>query len=344
MSNHILQNRLKIDFPLVSILIAARNEEKVIRELLVSLENLTYPKEKLQVLIGNDASKDATLQLISDFAKNRNWVQIVDVQESVEDTALKGKTRVLAILAHQAKGEYYFYTDADIELPTHWIETVLTQFYTNSKAKTGVVVGNTTVKPTLIFEKCQAIEWLSALKIMNILSQFNIPTTGMGNNMAVSAAAYWAVGGYEKLPFSIVEDYALYDAIVKKGFGFKHPFGKNVLAFTKPPENYFEQRKRWVTGGMQSKANLILPALLQAFALPFIGVLFSLNSNIALIFIGLLLVANYVLGYLALNKTGMLRLLPYIPVYTVYMLFFWFLQFINYFLPTKLVWKGRTYN
>lgn len=330
--------------PLVSILVAARNEEKVIGELLVSLENLTYPKEKLQVLIGNDASTDATLQVVSEFAKNRNWIQVVDIQENEEDLPLKGKTRVLALLAHQAKGSFYFYTDADIEVPTHWIESILTEFQGNYKREIGVVVGNTSVKPTNWFEKCQAIEWLSALKIMNIFSQFNIPTTGMGNNMAVSATAYWAVGGYEKLPFSIVEDYALYDAIVKRGFGFRHPFGKEVLAYTKPPENYFEQRKRWVTGGMQSKANLILPALLQAFALPFVSVLFFLNYKIALVFLGFILATNFVLGYLALNKTGMLRLFPYIPVYTVYMLCFWFLQFINYFLPTKLIWKGRTYN
>lgn len=40
--------------------------------------------------------------------------------------------------------------------------------------------------------------------------------TGLGNNMAVSREAYDAVGGYEQIGFSIVEDYALFIAIIRK--------------------------------------------------------------------------------------------------------------------------------
>lgn len=325
--------------PQVSILIAARNEEKVIGELLLSLENLSYPKDKMDVWVGNDASIDNTLQIVSDFAKDKNWIQVVDIQDgNVGD--LKGKARVLAILAQKAKGDYLFFTDADIEVPTHWIEEMLNEF---SDEKVGVVVGNTTVKYSNWFEACQAIEWLMGLFAMHNFAKFGIETSGMGNNMAVSTAAYKAVGGYETIPFSIVEDYAIYRAILDAGFGYKHPFRKEILAFTKPPENYFHQRKRWVTGGMQTKSMLILPAFLQAFAFPVLLILGYLHWPSGLLLLNLIFLINLILGFSFLKKMGQQALIAYLPIYTLYMLVFWFAQFLNYFIPTKLVWKGRNY-
>jgi len=42
--------------PTVSILIPAFNEEKVIGRLIQRITNFTYPKNKLQVIVINDAS------------------------------------------------------------------------------------------------------------------------------------------------------------------------------------------------------------------------------------------------------------------------------------------------
>ena len=178
---------------------------------------------------------------------------------------------------------------------------------------------------------------------MKILADIKIPTTGMGNNMAIKADAYWAVGGFEKIPFSIVEDYAIYKAIINKGYGFKQAFEPQVLAFTKPPQNYFEQRKRWVTGGIDSQSVLILPAFLQAFALPILLIISLLNISLAINILLIIFILNILLGIPTLQQMKQLHLAKYLPLYTLYMLVFWFLQFINYFLPTKLVWKGREY-
>jgi glycosyltransferase involved in cell wall biosynthesis len=324
--------------PTVSILIAARNEEGNILDLLKSLEKLTYPKENLQILIGNDGSTDRTEAIIKAFIADKSnrqtaHYQLVNIEKTL--AGLKGKANVLAQLAHHATGKYFFFTDADVEVPRHWIEEM--------PKINGVVTGITLVKNSNWFEACQAIEWFFALYLMKRMTDYKIPSTGMGNNMMVSAEAYWAVGGYEKIGFSIVEDYALYKVIVDAKFEFRQEFKPSLMTITKPPPNYFEQRKRWVTGGIASKSILIIPAFVQGLALSILLIISLLSWKISLLVLLINLLINFFYGYSIFKKVNQSRLLKYIPAYTIYMYVFWFLQLVTYFLPTKLVWKGRRY-
>jgi len=326
--------KINEDFPKISIFIAARNEENNILDLLHSLEKLTYPKEHLQILIGNDGSTDRTEEIIREFTSQTAHYQLFNVERQV--AGLKGKANVLAQLAHHATGKYFFFTDADVEVPERWIEEM-------TKIN-GVVTGITLVKNKNWFEACQAIEWFFALYLMKRMTDFKLPSTGMGNNMMVSAEAYWAVGGYEKIGFLIVEDYALYKAVVDAGFEFRQEFKPSLMTVTKPPPNCFEQRKRWVTGGISSKSILIIPAFIQGLALPILLIISLLNWRISALIFLFNLIINFFYGFRVFKKVNQSRLLKYIPAYTIYMYVFWFLQLAAYFLPTKLVWKGRSYD
>ena len=55
------------DWPRVSVIISAFNEESVIEERVNNLLSLDYPKDKLTILIGSDGSKDNTGQILSQF-------------------------------------------------------------------------------------------------------------------------------------------------------------------------------------------------------------------------------------------------------------------------------------
>ena len=325
-----------MNYPKVSILIAARNEEENIAELLHSFTQLSYPKDRLQILIGDDDSTDTTAEIIEDFITENVFIQYIRIEKQIAD--LKGKANVLAQLAHIATGELFFYTDADIELPKNWIEAFVVE-----RKNEGVIVGLTLVKNKNWFEASQAIEWIFTLKLMKTLADYNIQSTGMGNNMMVSAEAYWAVGGYEKIGFSIVEDYAIYKAIIDKGFAFKQLFKPEAMTLTKPPKKYFEQRKRWVAGGFSTGSILIFPALIQGFLLPILFIISLYSWKIVLSVFILNFLVNLFLGGQIFKVLNQNQLLKYIPAYTIYMYVFWFLQLIAYILPTKLVWKGREY-
>src|SRR3972149_4184217 len=53
----------------ISIIVAARNEEKTIDALLSSLVSQQYPQEKFEIVISNDRSTDATQSIAEKYAR-----------------------------------------------------------------------------------------------------------------------------------------------------------------------------------------------------------------------------------------------------------------------------------
>ena len=63
--------------PTVSVMIHARNEEHVIERILQRMTELTYPKEKFEVIVIDDSSIDRTGEKAKRFAKNHSVIHVV---------------------------------------------------------------------------------------------------------------------------------------------------------------------------------------------------------------------------------------------------------------------------
>jgi cellulose synthase/poly-beta-1,6-N-acetylglucosamine synthase-like glycosyltransferase len=96
------------DLPPVSVIIAAFNEESVIAEKLLSVLASKYPPEKLEILVGSDASTDRTIPIVREFAQKHNFIRYFDFTER------RGKPSVVNDLASHAKGEILVLTDANV--------------------------------------------------------------------------------------------------------------------------------------------------------------------------------------------------------------------------------------
>ena len=57
--------------PSISVVVCARNEEKVIRERIENLLNLDYPSEMLEIVVVSDGSDDKTDQIVNEFSQRR---------------------------------------------------------------------------------------------------------------------------------------------------------------------------------------------------------------------------------------------------------------------------------
>jgi len=57
------------DWPPVTVLVAAHNEQKVIAYILAALMKVNYPKEKMLVVPVNDRSTDGTREIIDRFCE-----------------------------------------------------------------------------------------------------------------------------------------------------------------------------------------------------------------------------------------------------------------------------------
>ena len=110
----------------VTILVPARNEASCILACLENLNQLNYPKNQLEILVGNDNSTDDTEKVISKFIQNHPQFRLISISEN--DKKVAGKAGVLEILAQQAKGDFLFMTDADTCVSTDWIWEMLDNF------------------------------------------------------------------------------------------------------------------------------------------------------------------------------------------------------------------------
>ena len=96
------------DWPLVSISIAAYNEEAQIRELIKSLVALDYPRDKLQVLITSDGSTDGTDAIVAEYRDQ--GIELLRMPER------SGKTRAENAASERLRGDIIVNTDASTRI------------------------------------------------------------------------------------------------------------------------------------------------------------------------------------------------------------------------------------
>lgn len=96
--------------PSVSIVVAARNEERHLRTALQSLLRLDYPD--LELVVVDDRSEDATGAILDELAVGEPRLTVVHVAELPEGWL--GKNHALWMGSQQARGALLLFTDADI--------------------------------------------------------------------------------------------------------------------------------------------------------------------------------------------------------------------------------------
>ncbi len=244
--------------PTVSIIIAARNEEHNVRSCLDSISRLSYPKEALEVIVVNDRSTDKTQSLIQEYSAVHPFITLLNAKEDPTG-ALKGKTNAVAQGIEGSRGEILLFTDADCAVPERWVEETV-KYY--SEENVGVVAGFTSLRDGNAFEGIQALDWFVLFSIAAATIRLHFPVTAIGNNLSVRRKAYDAAGGYRSIPFSITEDYSLFNAITStKTYIAKFPLDATTLVHSEPCESVeqlFRQKKRWFIGGADMNLKSIL--------------------------------------------------------------------------------------
>ncbi|MEO1049430.1 MAG: glycosyltransferase [Bacteroidota bacterium] len=323
--------------PQISILIAARNEEGNIQKCLDSVLAIDYPNDKIEILVGNDFSEDNTLAIANKIAAGDNRVKVIDIKEKKTGNAL-GKANVLAQLAKQAKGEIFFITDADIEVPKTWVKSMLRA----CDEGVAIVTGITTIKDALF----QQTEWLYALGMIKVVTDLGLPVTAMGNNMLVTRKAYEAVGGYELVPFSVTEDLELCKQVRFKGFKARNLIEPDLLSITPPTKKFktlIQQRQRWTKGALQLPIQVVIILILMSLYLPALVILALSFPWLALaIFISKSTAQTIFISLIRKRLNMSLKIIQTF-IFDFYSFLISTITTIYLVLPIKIDWKGRKY-
>jgi len=327
--------------PTATIIVAARNEEGKILRTLESLHKLEYPEGKLQIIIVDDQSTDGTPQIIDDFIKGKNRFQKITTEE--QHTKLIGKMRALAYAIKEAKGEVILTTDADCEVKPLWAKTVCS-YYQDDVA---IVTGVTTQVAKNWFGGMQAIDFVYLLTAGAGTTNLKIPVSCIGNNMSYRKSAYDEVGGYEKLPHSVTEDFTLMNAIYNlKKYKVIFPIDDQTLVTSIPCrslKSLIRQKKRWGVGGLGVPFRGFV-IMFWGFTANLLVLLTPFFFSLAWLYLVVFKIAiDFFLLYPVHLKLKIGKNLKYFFHFEIYYLLYVVLLPLIVLPNKKVIWKGREY-
>ncbi len=236
----------------VSVVIAARNEETSIGDLLEDLCHQTWPKDSFQVIVANDNSSDSTRLIVDQFVtEHPNFHQIV-----IRDHPLHFSPKKYALqkAIQQSEGEIILATDADCRVGSRWIETMVSYF----TPRVGFVIGFSQFgrknKSYSLVEGIQALDFLSMMGVALGSTNLGAPWAASGQNLAFRRDAFVAIGGYQSVAHRISGDDVLLMQLIRRQTLYKIIFAPHPAAFvTSRPQptvgEFIDQRKRWASNG-----------------------------------------------------------------------------------------------
>lgn len=249
-------NQCTVVKPSVSIIIPARDEENVIGRLLQRLTELTYPKNKLEVIVVNDYSTDQTGE-IADFYASRHpgFIKVVHRKPGGN-----GKPAALNEGLRYATGDIVCCFDADYVPQRDILEKIVPYFLDPT---VGAVQGRIFVlnEHSSLVSRIVALERLGGYRV----SQYARDRLGLvpqyaGSVGLVRRRLLLSLGGFN--PNVLAEDTDLTFRVLLAGFQTKYVnYAESGEEAVTTLRRYWRQRSRWSKGHMQCAFNHMFPLL-----------------------------------------------------------------------------------
>ena len=340
----------------VSVIVAARNEEHNIGNLLHELVQQTYPSSLYEIIIVNDGSEDRTGEVINNYVRQFDHVkQIFSQPDPV--SGLSAKKNALNQGIQKSRGELILTIDADCHVKPTWIETMVSYFTDD----VGMVVGFSQLGKRgnhyALLEQLQAIDFLTLMAAAQGSVNLNFPLAASGQNFAYWKQAFEQVGGFEKIKNRVSGDDVLLLQLVKKLTSWKIRFAPSDKAFnwTQPEKTlkaFLNQRKRWASNGsyqiyLNKGFFFFIITVFLMNALVFLGTPFyflKYNSlQLPLICFGAKILIEFLVCLMGSQVYHRQDLLKYFPIWAMlqipYVIFTGLMGSLGQF-----IWKDRKYS
>jgi len=297
------------------------------------------------VVVVNDQSTDATIDVLVEYYKRNRNLKIVNIATD-EVKHLPGKKYALAKGIAAASFDTIVVTDADCRpATTHWLSKLVTTYM----EETQVVLGHSPFEVragwlNLLarYENC-----MTAMQYFG-LAKLGMPYMGVGRNMSYKKELFAGFDGYEKRKDLLSGDDDLLVNKMAKGSTTEICLDKDTFMYTnaKPTcREWLAQKKRHLRSGFAYKFHhqlvLFLFAISKLFYYTLLPAIFfttfphSLTAAVVLAVCTVMLVATLT-TYKKLGSADLWRLAPLLDVfYTVYLV----LIFLLLLFQPKDKWK-----
>jgi cellulose synthase/poly-beta-1,6-N-acetylglucosamine synthase-like glycosyltransferase len=165
------------DNPFVSVIVPVHNEEQKIAPKLGDCLDLLYPHDRIEIIVASDGSTDRTEEIVRRLAEEDSRVHWLPAEIRV------GKSGVQNLAAQHAKGDLFFFTDANTAMPPGVLRIMV-----GTMADPQVGLSTATVlfgRPEDAVEKSQGVYWRYELFLRSAESDLGILATGSGQALLV---------------------------------------------------------------------------------------------------------------------------------------------------------------
>lgn len=226
--------------PIITVAVPAYNEERTLKKTVESILALDYPKEKLQVIIIDDGSKDDTLKIARRF--ERLGVKVITKQNT-------GKGDSLNVALKAAKGELFTCLDADSFVNADCLKKMVSYF--DDKRVMAVTPSLKVYQPRGLLRRIQSIEYLLGVYLRKVFAYFDAIHVTPGPFTVYRKSFFDKYGGYDA--DNLTEDIEIALRIQSKGYRIENAI--DACVWTTAPQKWAPlsiQRKRWYVGFMEN--------------------------------------------------------------------------------------------
>lgn len=234
----------------ISVIIAARNEEANIGNLLNDLNEQSLSKKLFEIIVVDDFSTDKTAQLVKQPGfPNVKLIQLKD-HLNINDTIISHKKKAIEVAIASATGDLIVTTDADCRHGSNWLFSIA-GFY---EEKQPVMIAGPVnfFYDRSLLGKFQTLDFLSLVGIAAASIKNGFYNLCNGANLAYSKEAFYAVGGYNGIDHITSGD----DMMLMHKIGKQYPGkimyikNKDAIVYThteKDLAGFWQQRLRWTS-------------------------------------------------------------------------------------------------
>jgi cellulose synthase/poly-beta-1,6-N-acetylglucosamine synthase-like glycosyltransferase len=203
------------DWPSVSLIAPARNEQRNIERAVRSLVQLDYPR--LEITLVNDRSTDRTGEILDALAAEFPQLNVVHLTEL--PAGWLGKNHALQLGADRSRGQWLLFTDADVVFEPTTLRRAIG--YALAEKFDHVAATPDTRMPTWLlrsFVVAFSVYFLLFVRMWAIRNPRSTAHVGVGAFNLVRADVYRAVGGHEKIRMRPDDDLKLGKIIKLAGY------------------------------------------------------------------------------------------------------------------------------
>ena len=238
-----LKERKATRIPKVSIMVPAYNEEDTLSGTLYSLLSLDYPKEKFEIIVIDDGSKDRTLEIAKRFEKR--GVKVLTKKNSGKGSSLNyGLKFCTGELAGCLDADSFVKSDALIKMVGYFEDSRVMAVTPSIKIW----------KDKNILQKIQKIEYLMGVFLRKAFSYLDSIHVTPGPFTIYRKEFFDKYGGYDEN--NLTEDIEIALRIQRYGYRIENVMDANV--YTIGPSKFkplLRQRNRWYLGFLNNVMN-----------------------------------------------------------------------------------------